>query len=208
MASVLAKHTVSTFARIAPYLPHPLQTAPQAIALHLLNPSNNVPWYKSYSHFYTTASDPFHTVLPLLGTAIIGSYVMSVVMRNVSQVDRMWTTFPVIYSLHFALFPLLNKNGAAFAHNLPRVWLMVAMQVSGLGTRRLKILNVFARSCGVYDSLTIRLEGVSTACERLSHTLLPETHPTVQQRGRLPVHPVAEDGARMVLPGLFVLLHL
>lgn len=132
MATTVAKHAVSTFARIAPYLPHPLQTAPQAIALHLLNPgNNNVPWYNSYSHFYKTASDPFHTVLPLLGTSIVASYVMSVVMRNASQVDRMWTTFPVIYSLHFALFPLLNENGPAFAHNLPRVWLMVAMQVSG-----------------------------------------------------------------------------
>ncbi|KAJ9118580.1 hypothetical protein QFC22_003800 [Naganishia vaughanmartiniae] len=130
MAATFAKGSVSAFARIAPYLPHPLQTAPQAIALHLLNPSNNdVPWYRSYSHFHQTASDPFHTVLPLLGTAILGSYVMSVIMRNASQIDRMWTTFPVIYSWHFALFPLFNQNGAAFAHNLPRVWLMVAMQI-------------------------------------------------------------------------------
>lgn len=140
MAAMLAKHSVSLFAQIAPYLPHPLQTAPQAIALHFLNPRNNVAWYKGYSHFYKTASDPIHTVLPLLGTVVIASYVMSVLTRNVSQVDRMWTTFPVIYSLHFALFPLLNENGAAFAHNLPRVWLMVAMQVSPSGALVVRLL--------------------------------------------------------------------
>ncbi|GHJ89330.1 hypothetical protein NliqN6_5732 [Naganishia liquefaciens] len=121
MASTLVKHSASLFAQIAPYLPHPLQTAPQAIALHFRNPKNNVPWYQSYAYFYRTASDPIHTVLPLLGTVIIATYVMSVLTRNVSQVDRMWTTFPVIYSLHFALFPLLNEHGSAFVHNLPRV---------------------------------------------------------------------------------------
>lgn len=89
---------------------------------------------------------------------------MSVVMRNASQVDRMWTTLPVIYSLHFALFPLLNENGTAFAHNLPRVWLMAAMQVIRMEARRLEILNVCSRSCGVFDSLITRREGVSTAC--------------------------------------------
>jgi hypothetical protein len=150
MAATLAKHSVSVFAQIAPYLPHPLQTAPQAIALHFLNPRNNVPWYKTYAHFYTTASDPIHTVLPLLGTAIIASYVMSVLTRNVSQVDRMWTTFPVIYSLHFALFPLLNENGAAFRHNLGRVWLMVAVQVSRW-TTQLEDMLILGRYCGACD---------------------------------------------------------
>jgi hypothetical protein len=42
----------------------------------------------------------------------------------------MWTFLPVLYSAYFALFPLFNDNGAAYRHNLPRLSLMLGLQVS------------------------------------------------------------------------------
>ena len=41
---------------------------------------------------------------------IIACYVVSVITGNVSQVDRIWTFMPTIYTAYFALFPLWPKT--------------------------------------------------------------------------------------------------
>ncbi|KAK0235744.1 hypothetical protein EDD85DRAFT_908417 [Armillaria nabsnona] len=71
------------------------------------------------------------------------TYVASIVTANVSQVDRLWTFLPLIYSAYFALLPLWPKSVqpfplcpyvpdelVAFASDYsPRALLMVALEV-------------------------------------------------------------------------------
>ncbi|KAK0223070.1 hypothetical protein IW262DRAFT_1364276 [Armillaria fumosa] len=71
------------------------------------------------------------------------TYVASIVTTNVSQVDRLWTFLPVIYSAYFALLPLWPKSIqpfslcpyvpdelVAFARDYsPRALLMVALEL-------------------------------------------------------------------------------
>ncbi|KAL5504060.1 hypothetical protein ACEPAH_8133 [Sanghuangporus vaninii] len=42
--------------------------------------------------------------------SILATYVLSIVTGNVSQVDRVWTFLPVIYSVYYALLPFWPKS--------------------------------------------------------------------------------------------------
>lgn len=75
------------------------------------------------------------------------SYVLSVITGNASQVDRIWTFMPTIYTAYFALLPLWPRIAPlplfpstpenvypSVAHNYnPRALLMFGITVSCLG---------------------------------------------------------------------------
>lgn len=42
------------------------------------------------------------------------TYVTSIITSNVSQVDRLWTFLPTIYTAYFALLPLWSRSQQAF----------------------------------------------------------------------------------------------
>ncbi len=84
----------------------------------------------SFSQFYTHAPNPLATIVPLLVGSSVGAYVLGLIFSNVSQIDRMWTFLPVLYSAHFALWPWMSYNGEDYSHNKGRVLLMLLLQVS------------------------------------------------------------------------------
>ena len=53
-----------------------------------------------------TVPPSFHWPLQFFIANVLVSYVLSVVTGNVSQVDRVWTFVPTIYTAYFALLPL------------------------------------------------------------------------------------------------------
>ena len=44
----------------------------------------------------------------------VAAYVTSIITSNVSQVDRLWTFLPTIYTAYFALLPLWSRYQQAF----------------------------------------------------------------------------------------------
>ena len=44
----------------------------------------------------------------------VATYVTSVITSNVSQVDRLWTFLPTIYTAYFALLPLWSRSQETF----------------------------------------------------------------------------------------------
>jgi hypothetical protein len=47
-----------------------------------------------------------HWPVAFCALVTVGTYVLSVVTGNLSQVDRVWTFLPAIYTAYFALLPL------------------------------------------------------------------------------------------------------
>ena len=80
-----------------------------------------------------------------LGATLI-TYVLSVLTGNVSQVDRLWTSLPTMYTVYYALLPLWPRTSPMFllpytpetVHESfvgtfsPRALLMLALVVSCL----------------------------------------------------------------------------
>ncbi len=149
----LTTSLVKSLARGINHLPGPLQSLPYALSLHATSRPSSATVPFSYTEFYKHAPDPAHTIVPLFLGSMVGAYVIGVVTQNVSQIggwpevrlnerrtrgadaprhdatDRLWTLLPTLYTAHFALYPLWNANGAAYQHNVPRLFLMLALQV-------------------------------------------------------------------------------
>jgi steroid 5-alpha reductase family enzyme len=62
---------------------------------------------------------------------IAWTYLASVVTGNVSQVDRVWTFLPTVYTAYFAFYPLLDWADPSIKSRgvNPRVMLMLGLQV-------------------------------------------------------------------------------
>lgn len=52
--------------------------------------------------------------LKLCTTTTIATYILSLVTGNVSQVDRVWTLMPTLYTLYWALLPLWPRASSAW----------------------------------------------------------------------------------------------
>lgn len=59
--------------------------------------------------------------LKLCAATTLATYVISVVTDNVSQVDRVWTFMPTIYTAYWALLPLWPQNSATWRYLAPYV---------------------------------------------------------------------------------------
>jgi hypothetical protein len=131
MSKQAASLVMTVLKPVLPYLHHlptPCLTVPHSLFLHYTATSTYSPW----SLYKSTAShlDPAHPTSLILGPIIAFLYLVGLVTRNVSQVDRVWTFLPVLFSASFALFPVLNQRGAEmYGHNLPRLALMLGLQV-------------------------------------------------------------------------------
>lgn len=62
---------------------------------------------------------------------ILWTYIASIVTGNVSQVDRVWTFLPTLYTAYYAFYPLLDGADPSIkSHGVsPRTLLMLALQV-------------------------------------------------------------------------------
>jgi len=59
--------------------------------------------------------------LRLCGATTLATYLLSIITGNVSQVDRIWTFLPTIYTAYWALLPLWPHNSAYWRYLLPYV---------------------------------------------------------------------------------------
>jgi steroid 5-alpha reductase family enzyme len=57
----------------------------------------------------------------LCAAATLTTYLLSIITGNVSQVDRVWTFLPTIYTAYWALLPLWPYNSAYWRYLLPYV---------------------------------------------------------------------------------------
>ena len=105
--------------------------------------------------------------LRLCTATTLTTYVLSIITGNVSQVDRIWTFMPTIYTAYWALLPLWPHNSATwrylapyvpeeashFARNFsPRALLMLGLTVRILPlTPDSPSLTHWQRFCGLTD---------------------------------------------------------
>lgn len=59
--------------------------------------------------------------LQLCAATTLATYVLSIVTGNVSQVDRIWTFMPTIYTAYWALLPLWPHNSSTWRFLSPYV---------------------------------------------------------------------------------------
>ena len=59
--------------------------------------------------------------LRLCVATTLTTYLLSVITGNVSQVDRVWTVMPTIYTAYWALLPLWPHNSATWRYLMPFV---------------------------------------------------------------------------------------
>ena len=68
---------------------------------------------------------------------IVWTYIASVLTGNASQVDRVWTFLPTLYTAYFTFYPLLDGVDPAIkSHGVhPRALIMLSLQVCHTETR-------------------------------------------------------------------------
>ena len=59
--------------------------------------------------------------LKVCGATTLSTYLLSIITGNVSQVDRLWTFLPTIYTAYWALLPLWPHKSAYWSYLLPYV---------------------------------------------------------------------------------------
>ena len=62
----------------------------------------------------TSLPPALHWPVQFCAFVTTATYVTSIITSNVSQVDRLWTFLPTIYTAYFALLPLWSKSQQAF----------------------------------------------------------------------------------------------
>ena len=79
------------------------------------------------SHISRTFEQP----VQFLFFNIAWTFIVSLVTGNVSQVDRVWTFLPTLYTAYFTFYPLLDWADPAIKSGgvRPRVVLMLVLQV-------------------------------------------------------------------------------
>lgn len=60
--------------------------------------------------WYLTAN-PLHPALLFATSVSVIVFLLGEITRNVSQVDRLWTFLPIVYSVHFTLWPKISGTG-------------------------------------------------------------------------------------------------
>ena len=104
---------------------------------------------------WTSIFAAFSWPLQLCAFSTVGTYVASVITSNVSQVDRLWTFLPTIYTAYFALLPLWPRSVqpfplapyvpdellAASENFSPRAVLMLSVIVTWMFRCVAKVLN-------------------------------------------------------------------
>ena len=99
-------------------------------------------------------------------------YALSVVTGNVSQVDRLWTFLPVIYTGYYALLPLwpnspafplspftpFDANPLVASEYSPRALLMFVLQVRKITPIFLRVLDRVLLTCRLLASSLLELD--------------------------------------------------
>ncbi|GAA5929218.1 uncharacterized protein JCM15063_004083 [Sporobolomyces koalae] len=79
-------------------------------------------------YYLDTATNPLHPALLFCGAISMIVWLLGEITGNVSQVDRLWTTLPLIYSAHFTFIPYLNGSVSHISDLDHRMLLVFALQ--------------------------------------------------------------------------------
>ena len=107
------------------HLPTPILSLPPVLALHIASHPSPSP----LSLLSDPLSHPLH--LPIIVTAISIPliYALGHISGNVSWVDRAWPFYTPLCSAMTLLWLAYNPTAPSFAHNIPRLALMFALQI-------------------------------------------------------------------------------
>jgi hypothetical protein len=88
--------------------------------------------------------------IKLCTATTVTTYVFSLVTGNVSQVDRVWTLMPTIYTAYWALLPLWPRGSASWGYLLsPYVPDEAAHFARDFSPRALLMLGLTVRSSSI-----------------------------------------------------------
>ena len=131
MSAVLVKSALAILRPLTPYLPilpTPLLTLLPTAAFHYTTTPSPTP----LSFFLDPLSHPLHPPLLFTLGLIPLIYTLGLLSGNVSWVDRLWPFFTPACSGMILLWGMWNPAAGIYGHNLPRLGLMMALQV-GMG---------------------------------------------------------------------------
>lgn len=107
------------FESIIESLPEPLGTLPRTLSHAAYSPGA----------FLAVASDPFHLPLAMTLAIIPFVYALGLVSGNVSWVDRIWTTWPLLSTASIIAWVFVHPGGGVYGPSLPRLFIVATLQV-------------------------------------------------------------------------------
>jgi hypothetical protein len=165
--------------------------------------------------------------LGLCATTTVTTYVLSIITGNSSQVDRLWTFLPTIYTAYWALLPLWPHKSATWRnlvlvpyvpdeashfarHFSPRALLILGLTVRILAPEYTCVTSTdtLQRFCGCAGYPIIPGDVAYSDCA----FSWPLTHPTVfevflQERRGLPLGHPSHQNPALVIPNRQPHLH-
>ena len=115
-----------------PLLPKPVLTLPPSLLLHYTSHST----FSSLAYLKDPFTHPIHPGLLLTFFVIPLIYTLGHISGNVSWVDRSWPFYTPICSALIVIWACVNEGSGIYGHNLPRLALMMFLQVRPLYGRR------------------------------------------------------------------------
>lgn len=128
MASFLAKLVLPMIRPLLPYLPllpKPILTLPPSLILHYASQ----PKLSLLAYLRDPFTNPLHPPLLLTFALIPLIYTLGHISGNVSWVDRSWPFYTTVCSALLVLWALMNEGSGIYGHNLPRLGVMMSLQV-------------------------------------------------------------------------------
>src|SRR6266852_8392793 len=96
---------------------------------------------------YQDFNAPLDYPIRLCTATTVTTYILSLITGNVSQVDRVWTLLPTIYTAYWALLPLWPRGSASWGYLLsPSVPDEAAHFARDFSPRALLMLGLTVRS--------------------------------------------------------------
>jgi hypothetical protein len=137
MSQIATKAAAALAKPLLPYLrhlPQPLLTLVPVLALHVAGHQEPT----SISWFLDPMVNPMHPPILLTMVMIPCIYALGLVTGYISWVDKLWPFYTPLHSLLIVLWTIYNPSGAVYGHNLPRLGLMLLLQVSYVACTRRK----------------------------------------------------------------------
>ncbi|KAM0747204.1 DUF1295-domain-containing protein [Meredithblackwellia eburnea MCA 4105] len=110
--------------------PPPALLASKTLTPAILSFPSNLPkqWtVDALKQWYHTSKEPMHPALLFATGMSVLVWLLGEVTGNVSQVDRLWTFLPLVYSVHFTFWPYIAGEAGGWPHE--RQLLVLTLQL-------------------------------------------------------------------------------
>ena len=128
MSSTILKFARPLIRPLLPYLPllpKPVLTLPPSLFLHYASQ----PQFSVLAYLRDPFTNPLHAPLVLTLLLVPLIYTLGHISGNVSWVDRAWPFYTPVHSALIVLWAGLNEGSGVYGHNLPRLGIMMVLQV-------------------------------------------------------------------------------